>query len=246
MSNLWKPAALAAYCNQGRSGSSLVDSGPNGRTATLQSAGSWSQIAGHKDRWGLGLDGVQYATAPTTLGNFSYSPTLAITAWIAPASYAGNNNICGNRGATGGFLFRLTPTTISFIPFGNASREASLPSGLQPNEWHHVAVRCVASPIEISFFWDGVLRQSYTSGNIGLIPALGTASPMHLWNVDTGTTVITPGAPFSGQGADLCFWNYLANDDIAWLANPANNVVQLPSGQSPHLIAPSLSHGVIG
>lgn len=230
MSNLWKPAALAAYCNQGRSGSSLADSGPNGRTATLQSTGSWSQIAGHKDRWAIDVGGTQYATVPTTGTGLTYGSTLTITAWIAPASYASTLNLCGNRGSSGGFVFQIRTTGIHFQSFGSAARETSLPSGLQPNEWHHVAVRCVASPIEISLFWDGVLKQSWTSGSIGLNPALGTSAPMHLWSVDSGTTVITPGTPFSGQGADLCFWNYLADADIAWLANPANNVAHVPTG----------------
>lgn len=217
MSNLWKPAALAAYCNQGRSGSSLVDSGMRYADATLQKPGSWSQIAGHRDRWALELDGTQYGSvANASLG---WTSNLTITAWVYVPSLGLARNVCGSRGS-GGFNFEINPNGVRFIGYSTGTTVRSI--AYDGDSWHHVAARCTATTTTI--FWNG-LQVGAVSG-FGLV-ALSSETMRIGAGSGSGDTVTSP---FVGKIADMIFWpGNLADDDIAWLANPANNPVQVPA-----------------
>lgn len=218
MNNLWKPAALAAYCNQGRSGSSLVDSGILGRTASLAQIGSWSQITGHKDRWAIDLDGAQYGSILRS--ELGITTTLTVTAWICPDVYSRVSYICGNRTTGGGFVIELNQNGVRTVGYwtANVSRSVSW----QPHVWQHLAVRF--TPSTTTFFWNGSQLGSVANTSI----SVGEDAPFRLWAGEFAAG--TAGVPFIGKGADLCFWPVVLTDaEIKWLANPNNNVL-LPSG----------------
>lgn len=220
MINLWKPAALAAYCNQGRNGSTLLDSGMLGRNATLTKSGTWSQVVNHKDRWAIDLDGEQYGSVPSV--GFGYTANLTVTAWVCPSVYGTMLGVCGHRPGTGGFYVQLAGSQLQATTYavGNTIRTVGTYS---PNTWHHIAVRFTAASTTI--FWDGAIVG--TPSTFGLIPLSHASSPIRIWAIEGTTGVVI--RPFLGMGADLCLWpGNLTDSEIKWLATPGNNVLNLP------------------
>src|SRR5690606_36214097 len=106
------------------------------------------------------------------------------------------------------------------IGYGTAVVSRAVP--VVANQWQHMAVRLTSSSVEV--FWNGLL---VGSASTGMSPS--SVGSMRVWAGEGSTGTVA--RPFLGKGADLCFWNYLADADIAWLANPANNILQVPTGQ---------------
>ena len=235
MIDLWKPAVIAAYCNRGRSGTTLKDSGPIGTDLALQSSGSWSQINGHNDRWSLDMNGDPIGAA-IPFRPSEYPKGMSITAWIY-LDGSQTRTICGIRSsANRGFLLRAeTNNRLQVVKYGTADQQTP-DNSLMPNVWNHIAFTISATN---PLLWiNGVTRGPTITESVIFtgVASLGIWGVQNFWDASGAV-----GSSIIGSGADLCVWpKVLSSDEIAWLANPANNIIQLPSSEQPRILSPHL------
>ncbi len=229
MIDLWKPAAVVAYCNQVRSGSTLSDSGPFGLHVPLTEPRTWSQIAEHNNRWAVECDlTVTGGSIPFAPAN--YADGFMLTAWICPDQIK-DAPFCGVRTAGNtGFMVRTTANgVLNVVRYGTGSGQISTPGVFVAGQWAHIAVSM--APTSMKLYINGAQRGPASAAALP-IQGVSTIGILGLQNYYQGADG-TVGGGLIGKLADLCIWPRLLSDaEISWLSRTRNNIL---ANQAPGL-----------